>query len=282
MKALVRRLAILIAAAAFTAGLSQTWARPAIPDFWNARERLPKPDLSLLSRLRFLTTTDFPPFNFVDSTGRLTGFNVDLARAICAELAIREQCQIEAVPWDDLEKTLADGGGEAIVAGLAITSDTRGKYVFTRSYLQFPARFVTLKDKTVDEPVYAGLAGKRVGVIGGSAHERMLRDLFPETRTVTYSRGKWLFDDLRAGKIDAVFGDGMRLGFWLSGTASQGCCAFAGGPYLAPEYLGQGLAIAVPRDKPDLARALDYALQELGVKGTFAELYLRYFPVSFY
>ena len=63
---------------------------------------------------------------------------------------------------------------------------------------------------------------------------------------------------------------------------SAGCCRFAGGPYLAPEYLGTGLAIATAKDDPLLARAFDYALHEISAKGTFAELYLRYFPVSFF
>jgi polar amino acid transport system substrate-binding protein len=88
--------------------------------------------------------------------------------------------------------------------------------------------------------------------------------------------------DLKAGKIAAAFGDGMRLGFWLAGSDSGDCCRFSGGPYLAPEYLGSGLAIAVPPDSAKLAAALDYALHEINTDGTFAELYLRYFPVSFF
>ena len=74
----------------------------------------------------------------------------------------------------------------------------------------------------------------------------------------------------------------MRLGFWLAGSEAADCCRFAGGPYLAPEYLGTGLAIAVKPEDQALATALDYALQQIALKGTFAELYLRYFPVSFY
>ncbi|TIT46268.1 MAG: transporter substrate-binding domain-containing protein, partial [Mesorhizobium sp.] len=74
-------------------------AEPQVPVLWDAKERLPKPDLSALPRLRFLTTTDFPPFNFLDGAGRLSGFHVDLARAICAELGIAEKCQIQALPW---------------------------------------------------------------------------------------------------------------------------------------------------------------------------------------
>ncbi len=257
-------------------------AEPQPPMLWDANERLPKPDLTKLARLRFLTTTDFPPFNFLDTAGKLSGFHVDLARAICAELAVADKCQIQALPWAELDGALAKGDGEAIMAGVAVTQGNREKYAFSRSYLQFPARFVMPKAKAVTEPLYEKLKGKRVGVVAGSAHERMLRDDFPEVTAAPFPTEAALFADIKAGKIDAAFGDGMRFGFWLAGSDAADCCRFAGGPYLAPEYLGTGLAIAVKPDDKDLAAALDYALQQIALKGTFAELYLRYFPVSFY
>ncbi len=98
-----------------------------MPVLWDAKERLPKPDLSALPRLRFLTTTDFPPFNFLDGAGRLSGFHVDLARAICAELGIADKCQIQALPWGELDDALQKGEGEAIIAGIAATPENAGE-----------------------------------------------------------------------------------------------------------------------------------------------------------
>lgn len=257
-------------------------AEPQVPVLWDSKERLQKPDLSTLPRLRFLTTTDFPPFNFIDKSGRLSGFHIDLARAICAELGVADKCQIQALPWAELDNALNLGEGEALIAGVPATADTREKYAFSRPYLQFPARFIMKKGQAVAEPLVDTLMGKRVGVLAGSAHERVLRDYFGNVKVVTYTKPDWLNIDLKDGKLDAVFGDGMRLSFWLAGTDAAGCCRFAGGPYLAPEYLGTGLAIATKPDNPALAAAFDYALHEISAKGTFAELYLRYFPVSFF
>lgn len=268
-------LAVMVAAPAFADG-------PAIPQFWDSKERLIKPDLSAFPRIRFLTTTDFPPFNFIDSNGLLSGLHVDLARDICRELDILDRCQIQALPWNELEGALDRNEGDAIIAGLAITAGKREKYAFTRSYLRFPARFAALRRSTLKEPIYKSIAGQRVGVVGGSEHEAMLRDYFPAAKVVTYTRQDWLLQDLRAGNLDAVFGDGMRLSFWLAGQESQACCQFVGGPYLAPEYFGSGLAIAVRRDDAALADAFDYALREINMDGTFPELYLRYFPVGFF
>lgn len=255
---------------------------PSIPVFWDARERLPKPDLTALPRLRFLTTIDFPPFNFLDDDGRLSGFHVDLARAICSELGIQAKCQIQGLPWAELDSALASKQGEAIIAGMAITPQSRARYVFSRPYLRFPARFVTSRTKPLGLPIFEKIGGERIGVIAGSAHERMLRDLFPDAKVVTYDKQEWMYEDLRERKLAGIFGDGMRLGFWLAGTDSADCCSFVDGPYLSAEYLGNGLAIAASRENPELADAFDYALQQISTKGTFAELYLRYFPIGFF
>ena len=257
-------------------------ADPVIPYFWDAKERLAKPDLSTVQRVLFLTTVDFPPFNFLDRTGRLTGFHVDMARAMCAELGIADRCQIQALPWEELETALDRGDGEAIIAGLSVTEATRQKYAFTRTYLQFPARFITPKSTAVTEPLASKLKGQRIGVIQGSAHEAMLREYFPGLKPVVYTRQDWMLANLKDRKLAAVFGDGMRLGFWLAGSEAAECCRFSGGPYLAPEYLGSGLSVAATVENAILTSAFDYALQQLNAKGVFAELYLRYFPVSFF
>lgn len=257
-------------------------AEPTIPNLWDARERLPKPDISLIERVRFLTTADFPPFNFLDSEGRLSGFHIELARAICGELDIVARCQIQALPWNELDQAMAAGHGEAVIAGIAISAETRERYAFSRPYLRLPARFVAPKASDLAEPMYKAVAQRRIGVLAGSAHESMLRNYFADARPVTYTRAEWLHGDLRTGKLDGAFGDGMRLSFWLAGASSEGCCQFVGGPYIASEFLGQGLAIAVRRDQAELAQAFDFALRELTMNGTFAELYLRYFPIGFY
>ena len=268
--------------------LSLSWASaddktaPVIPNYWDEKERLPKPDLSGVERLRFLTTIDFPPFNFLDAEGKLNGFHVELARAICRELDIVPRCQIQGLPWSELDEAMAARQGEALISGIAITAQSLERYAFSRPYLRFPARFIVAKSRRETVPFEQSLSGARIGVQTGSAHELMLRSYFPQVQPVTYSRLEWLYGDLRNGKLDGAFGDGMRFSFWLAGADSANCCRFAGGPYIAPEFLGQGLAIAARKEDTVLAQAFDYALREITVKGIFAELYLKYFPISFY
>ena len=253
-----------------------------VPNYTDARERIPAADLTAYSRIRFVTTVDFPPFSFLDQTGRLAGFHIDLARAVCEELDVLPRCQIQALPWDELEGALVTGQAEALISGLAITAESRNNFRFTRPYLALPARFALKKDASPEGDAAEALAGQRVGVLAGTAHEAMLRDWFSGIRPVIFSRPEWMFDALKAGSIDAVFGDGLQLSFWLSSHSADACCRFYDGPYFSQAHLGEGLAIAVrPRNTP-LSQAFDHALSALNRNGRFTELYLRWFPNGLY
>ena len=126
------------------------------------------------------------------------------------------------------------------------------------------------------------LAGRKVAVVKGSAHEAFLAALFPKAERIGFDTGADAEAALKNGSADLLFGDGVRLAFWLQSEPAAGCCAFAGGPYLEPHFFGEGFAIALPPDRTDLRRAIDWALDSLYDKGVFAELYLRYFPVGYF
>jgi polar amino acid transport system substrate-binding protein len=250
------------------------------PNFWDQRQRMTEPDLSGRSRIRFLTSVDFPPFNFLDQQGRVSGLNVDLARAICEELNVTPICQVEAMPFAGLQEALLKGDGEAVAAGLAVTADSRARMAFTHSFFRFPARFVALRDADLETALATGLNGAEIGVVGGGAHGAMLRSFFPKARPVDFDTREAAIEALRAKRVRAVFGDGVGLSFWLTSEDAADCCVFAGGPYLSDRFLGEGLAIAVKPEDADLAYAFDYAIGRIVESGRMSELLLRYFPVS--
>lgn len=255
---------------------------PKAPDFFNQKERLALPSLQGLNRLRFVTTLDFPPFNALNDAGQLSGYNVDLAKALCSQMGLSDICQIEAVPWNELETRLESGDAEAIIAGLSANAQNREKFVFTRAYMRLPARFVAIKANRFSEPASIALRGKNVGVIAGTAHEQVLKSYFPQAVAKPYPDRAALLAALQKGEVDAAFDDGMALSFWLESDQVNDCCSFVDGPYLAPQYLGPGLSIAVAPKNAPLASAFNNALQSLQQEGKLTELYLRYFPNSFY
>lgn len=250
-----------------------------IPNFWGPEDREERPADGVVTGIRFVTANDFPPFNFVDDDGRLTGFNVDLARAICDALAVR--CTIQARPWDDLLPSLGEDRADAAIAGIAITPETREKAGFSSVYLRMPGRFVVRKGFAL--PISpAALARRSIAVVAGSAHEAYLRAFFPNSRIRPFDGAQAARAALRAGEADTLFGDGVQLAFWLQGEASNSCCVFTGGPYIESRFFGEGMAVAVRPEATELRRAIDWALATLAAEGTYAELYLRYFPIGFY
>lgn len=253
-----------------------------LPNFFNSQERLNHPDLSTLTRLRFLTTVDFPPFNFIDKTGRLSGYNIDLLRAICSELKLEQICQVEAVPWDELLTHINNNDGEAIIAGMNETPETAKDLLFTQSYLRFPARFVGSQNVNVEEPIVRSLSNYKIGILHNSAHEALFSTYFPDIKWRAFDNEDSLHLALKTKKIDLAFGDGMGFSLWLNNPKSQNCCRFVGGAYIAPYFLQSGLRIAVLKTNPELVDAFNYALKSLERKGKLTELYLRYFPIGFY
>lgn len=254
----------------------------AIPNFWDPQERFIKPNVKNLQRLRFLTTTDFPPFSFVNKSKRLSGFHVDLARAICAELELQRVCQIQALPFKDLETALKLGKGEAILAGLAITKPSRDRLSFSRPYFRIPARFVAQKTPGLSEPLITQLAGQDVAVVDGTAHAAYAKSYFGNMKVRLFADQASALAALEKGQVKAFFSDGLSLANWLQQKPGSVCCKYVGDPYLSSKFFGDGLAVALKKDNAELTGAVNYALRAINDKGIFAELYLRYFPISLF
>jgi len=250
----------------------------AVPGFWDPRRRPERPDLSRINIIRFLTETDYPPFNYAGPDGAPIGFNVDLARLICEELKVA--CTVQMRRFDTLINALNTNNGDAIIASIAATPDMRSRVDFSDPYYRTPARFVARRDSKIDDVRPETLEGKKIGVVAGTAHEAYLKALFTEAELRPYPDADAARFALKRGEIDLLFGDGVSLAFWLNGTDSANCCMFKGGPYLESRFFGEGVGIVVKRGNDLLRQAFNWALFRLWEKGRFTDLWLRYFPVS--
>jgi polar amino acid transport system substrate-binding protein len=230
--------------------------------------------------IRFLTDSDFPPFDFYDEDGVLVGFNVDLARAICLEL--NTSCDIKARPWDELFAGLKSGEADAVIAAHKVTAGALKEVAFTNRYFHTPGRFAGRKDSPQVEMTPSGLDGKRIAVARGTAHEAFLKTFFRDSSLALYENADLAREGLAAGKADFIFDDGISLAFWLNGTLSRQCCEMRGGPFLEPKFFGDGIAIAVPKNDTQIRLLLNKGLDRVKASGRFEELVQRYFPVRIY
>lgn len=257
---------------------SQVAAPQAVPGFWDPRRRPERPDLSRLTVIRFLTETDYPPFNYTGADGNPAGFNVDLARSLCEEIKVT--CTVQMRRFETLVDALTSNRGDAIIASMAVSPQLRARVDFTDPYYRVPARFASRKDAVMPEIRPEYLEGKKVGVIAGSAHEAYLKAMFTDAELHGYPNDDALRTALRKGEVDFIFGDAISLAFWINGTDSGDCCAFSGGPFVESRFFGEGIGIAVRKGNDVLRQALNWALFRVWEKGRYTDLWLRYFSVS--
>ncbi len=273
-------MAALICSCLAAAAAAQELLEPESLESETERSIGPRPDWSWLLQLRVVTASDFPPFNYYDEDGTLTGLNVDLAQSICRELQI--ECQIRAVEWDTLGDAIANGTADAAIASIAITPQSLSRFDFSDIYLQIPGRFAVPRASELEDVTPEALGGQKIVVEAGTAHEAWLKTFYPDSELISVASAQEARRALLEGEADLLFADAMSLMFWISGANSQACCRFLGAGFMEPRYFGEGLAIAVARDNRRLVRVLNYSLARLRVSGRFQELLLRYFPLSLY
>ena len=150
---------------------------------------------------------------------------------------------------------------------------------FSDPYYRTPARFVARVDSPIGDVLPELVAGKKIAVIAGTAHEAYLKRCSPKPRCgpIRPPRPRARRCDK---EVDLLFGDGIALSFWLNGTDSGGCCAFRGGPFLDSRFFGEGVGIAVKPGNDLLRQAFNWALFQHMGEGQLTDLWLRYFPIS--
>lgn len=276
-------MALAIAGAAVFAAQAQApnpQIKPIVPDAWQGDAYRPKPDLKGIKKIRFITDSDYPPFHYYDEVGELTGFNIDLAQAICEVLGV--ECQIVATNWSSLIPAIETGEADAAIASIRITAEALKSADFTLRYYATPARFAARKESEITDIRPETIKGLKIGVAKESGHEAYLKTFFPGAPIAAFDTSEAAQRALKEGAIDLVFADGVSLAFWFNGVESERCCEFRGGPFLDSRFFGEGVGIAVKKGNRNLVQALNYALEQVHARGTYEELFLRYFPMNFF
>nr|WP_114947957.1 transporter substrate-binding domain-containing protein [Microvirga calopogonii] len=271
------RLSLILPVLLLVSGLAQAQGVN-VPNFWDSRALLERPDLPATRTIRFLVDDDFPPLHFPGLDGNPTGLSVELARAACERLSLT--CTIQVRRFDTLLDALQERQGDVVAAAIPITTDLRSRFAVTAPYFKIPARFAVRKDRHQPVPEARTLQGKTIGVVGGTAHEAYAKAFMAGGNLKPFPELTAAQAALKAGEIDYLFADGLGIALWIGGEEAGGCCDFSGGPYLESRFFGEGIGFITRTEDEPLRRALDFALQQLWKEGKYAELYLRFFPIS--
>lgn len=219
--------------------------------------------------IRFATEASYPPFESMDASNKIVGFDVDLANALCKE--IDATCTFSNQSFDSLIPSLKFRRIDAVMAGMDITPEREKQVLFSNPYYDNSALFIGQKGKVAD---IAALKGKKVGVQNGTTHQKFIMDKHPEITTVPYDSYQNAKLDLQNGRIDAVFGDTAVVTEWLKAEPKL---AAIGDKVTDKGYFGTGLGIAVRQGNTDLQAKFNTALEKVKKDGTYQTIYEKWF-----
>ncbi len=236
-----------------------------------------KPNLQPLPNrtYRILVGKDYPPFNFKNANGKLTGFNIDIARALCLELNLA--CQIIAKNWKAIKFDLENDKVDFAVASMSISQQNLNQFELTQKYYDTPARFLIRQNNQFDAKNLRGLRHKNIAVVSGTGHEAYILEYFPEANIKSFGNLNLALASLVDGKVMTVFTDALTSRNWLIGERSQNCCKFANGDFYEARFFGQGAAMALPKGSLNMRDWLDKGLANLWASGRYEEIFNSYF-----
>ncbi|MBS7537426.1 ABC transporter substrate-binding protein [Ancylobacter lacus] len=231
-----------------------------------------------IKKVRIGTEGAYPPFNSVDSTGQLVGFDIDIAKAMCEKMKV--ECTFVAQDWDGIIPALLAKKFDAIVASMSITDERKEKVAFTIPYYLTPGNFIAPKNTTLTDISPAGLKGKTIGAQSSTTGSVYLEDKYKDSEIKLYQTQDEANADLAAGRLDAVLADKFVLYEWLEKTDAGKCCKFIG-PDLA-DVNPQGTGIALRKEDNELREMFNKAIKEIVADGTYKKINAKYFPFDIY
>jgi lysine-arginine-ornithine-binding protein len=238
-----------------------------------------------MKKVKIGTEGAYPPFNFIDKDGKLQGFDVDIANALCKAASL--ECEFVVQDWDGIIPGLIAKKYDAIVASMSITEERKKKVDFTAKYYSTPAKFVKAKSMalTVPDDIKAAdkaLAGKSVAVQRATTHENFLRDNFPSLKIKVYATQDEANLDLVNGRVDLGMADSVALLEGFLKTPDGARFEFVGPSYNEPKWHGEGAGIAVRQGDKELRLALDAAIGKIRADGTYNKIAVKYFAFDVY
>ena len=220
----------------------------------------------------------YPPFSMVDKDGKLGGFDIEIAKALCADMGV--ECKLIKQDWDGIIPALIAKKYDAIIASMSITEERLKKVDFTKPYYKSPARFITKKGSDIEISA-DGLKGKSVGVQRGTVSDKFITGTYGEGVDIKrYGTQEEAYLDLNAGRVELIFADAFVL-MEFTGSDNGKDYDFVGGSYTDKKYFGEGIGIAVRKGDTELTEKLNKAIENIRMS-PYEKVQSKYFKFDVY
>ena len=221
--------------------------------------------------LRIATEGAYPPFNGVDANGKLIGFDVDIAMALCEEM--KANCELVAQDWDGIIPALVANKYDAIIASMSITDERKKTIDFTNKYYSNYLAIIGEKGKIAGT---SDLAGKVVGAQRSTLASQWAEDnLMGKADVKLYDTQTAAYADLSAGRLDAMVSDIYPAMDWLKDNSGY---ELSGNAIDINDQIG----IGIRQGESDLKAAFNKAIDAIRTNGTYAKINAKYFSADIY
>src|SRR6202165_6094443 len=212
---------------------------------------------------------DAPPFGSLNpQTNQVTGFDVDIARAIAKHvLGSPDKVELVQVKSDNRIPLVQNGDIDAFVATATITLARLKTIDFSTVYYRAGQSLLVKKSSPIKS--YKDLDGKGVCSVQGSTPEQTIRRLVPKANVVTFETYPECLTALRGGRIDAVTTDNVILGGYEAQDPNQ--LQLVGGLFTFEPY-----GIGIRKGNASLVKAINDTLAELKKNGEYAKIHERW------
>ena len=247
-------------------------------------------------RVRIATEGAYPPWNDKDGSGRLVGFEIDLAADLCKRMKV--ECEMIERLWKGTIAALVAGDFDAVMTGMSITGKRKKRIAFSRAYAATPAAFAVRADgplsgfatkvdaitmdsldltrKAAIADLKKAFAGRTIGAQVGTTHEHFLKThMAGQARIRTFDVQGNLDAALLAGRVDAALATMSYLKPLLESEKGKNLKIigprFTGGPF------GEGTGVGVRKRDQALADMFSAAINATIGDGTLSRLSLKWF-----
>ncbi len=224
-------------------------------------------------KVRIGTEGAYPPFNQIDASGKLIGFDIDIANALCAEMKVT--CEFVTQDWDGIIPGLLAKKYDAIIASMSITDERKQKVDFTDRYYSNSLSFIRKKGASIEQ---ANLKGKTLGAQRATIAAEHIEKMYGKNVDVKlYDTQENAFLDLEAGRIDVMVVD-FGVGYnWLNSDAGKGFEFFG-----KNADVGDHIGIAIRKGDKELADKFNAAIKAIRASGVYSKINAKYFPFDIY
>ena len=230
--------------------------------------------------LKVAIDASYEPFTYKTPDGKPTGFDVDIAQAICDQL--KRKCVFVEQVWDSMIPGLQARKYDVIISSMSITADRQKVVDFSDKYYNTPSTTVVKAGTAYTGP--ASLKGKKISVLKGSTQEKYaLGELKPAGVTVVpYEAQDQVYLDIKAGRLDGTIADRVEVkGGFLDKPDGKGY-AMVGPDLSEAKYFGTGVGVAMRKGQDKLKADVNGAIKAIRADGRYDKIAKKYFDFDVY